>query len=96
MATNYHRTASEKIRIFRDLFSGMPNVYGTYDPNCGRSRQVKKPVTDRVLKAHLTGRRPYGIYLLVKDRTRAIAVDFDSKDRLPPFEFISAAKQYGL
>lgn len=42
------------------------------------------------------GRRPYGIYLLVGDRTGAIAADFDSSSRLPPFEFVSAAEHYGL
>ena len=90
------RKTEDKIRLFRSFFSGLPNVYGTYDPVSGRARQVKAQVTNKVLPAHLTGRQPYGVYLLAKDKTRAIAVDFDTKDLLPPTEFLGMAKHYGL
>ena len=40
--------------------------------------------------------QPYGVYLLDKDRIRAIAVDFDDFDPLPPIEFINAARHYRL
>ena len=33
---------------------------------------------------------------MVKNKTRAIAVDFDTQDRLPPWEFVAQAKHYGL
>ena len=36
------------------------------------------------------------MYLLSKDKTRAIAVDFDTKDRTPPTEFVARAKHYDL
>jgi len=49
-----------------------------------------------VLMAHITGRKPYGVYLLVKDRTRAIAVDFDTNNTLGPMDFVSRAKHYGI
>ncbi|MFC1896762.1 hypothetical protein ACFL0Q_08930 [Thermodesulfobacteriota bacterium] len=90
-----HETA-HKLKVFRDLFTGLTEVYGTYDPVSGRARQVKAPVTDKVLLAHLTGRQPYGVYLLVKDRTRSAAVDFDTQDPLPAAEFVATAKHYGI
>jgi hypothetical protein len=90
------RGTSEKIAIFRKLFTGLPYAYGTYDPVSGRARQVKAPVTDRVILDHLLGYKPYGVYLLVKDRTRAIAVDFDSDNRLTVAEFVGRAKHYGI
>ena len=90
------RKTTDKIMIFKSLFSGLEDVYGTYDPKTGRARQVKQPVTDQVILAHLTGKQPYGVYLLVKDRTRAIAVDFDTQDRVPPNEFVARAQHYGL
>ena len=90
------RKTAEKIAIFRNLFTGLPHTFGTYDPVTGRARQVKAPVTDRVFLDHLTGRQPYGVYLLVKDRTRAIAVDFDSENRLTVADFVGRAKHYGI
>lgn len=90
------RTRAEKVALFRSCFSGLPHVYGTYDPKTGRASQLKQPVTNEVILAHLTGKRPYGVYLLVKDRTRAIAVDFDTPDRVPPSEFVARAQHYGL
>jgi len=89
-------TNGEKVALFRSCFSGLFEVYGTYDSVSGRSRQVKAPVTDRVLFDHLMGKKPYGVYLLVKNRTRAIAVDFDTKDRTAPSDFVTRATHYGL
>ena len=59
------RTTRAKLDIFRACFTGLTHVYGTYDPKTGQVRQVKEPVTDRVLLRHLQGRQPYGVYLLV-------------------------------
>jgi len=63
------RKTEDKIRVFRSFFSGLTNVYGTYDPATGSARQVKAQVTNKVLIDHLTGKQPYGVYLLVKDKT---------------------------
>lgn len=90
------RETAEKVAIFRKLFTGLPHAYGTYDPVSGRTRQVKAPVTNKVLLDHLIGRQPYGVYFLVEDRTRAIAVDFDSENRLTVVEFVNTAKRYGI
>jgi len=90
------RKTEDKIRVFRSFFSGLTNVYGTYDPATGSARQVKAQVTNKVLIDHLTGKQPYGVYLLVKDKTRAIGVDFDTQDRTPLIEFVARANHYGL
>jgi len=90
------KTTQEKLAIFRACFSGLTHVYGTYDPSTGRVRQAKEPVTDEVILRHLKGIQPYGVYLLVEDRTRALAVDFDQEDLTPPMEFLAAAKNLGL
>jgi hypothetical protein len=90
------KSTEEKLSLFRSLFTGLKNVYGTYDPASGRASQVKAPVTDKVLLNHLTGRKPYGVYLLVKDRTYAIAVDFDKNIILEPMKFVARAKHYGI
>jgi hypothetical protein len=90
------KITAEKIALFRQLFTGLTNAYGTYNPTSGRVRQVKAPVTDQVILSHLKGEQPYGVYLLVKGRSRAIAVDFDSGEPLPAIEFINRAKHYGI
>jgi len=90
------KNTAAKIKLFRSLFSGLSNVYGTYDPESGRSKQIKSPISDKVIFNHLTGREPYGVFLLLKDRTRAIVADFDSGNRLPPIDFVSLAKHYGI
>ncbi len=90
------RNTAEKLEIFRKLFAGLPHAYGTYNLVSGLARQVKAPVTDKVILGHLMGRQPYGIYLLVKHRIRAIAVDFDSENRQTVVDFVDRAKHYGI
>jgi hypothetical protein len=90
------RKTSEKIKIFRNLFTGRIDVFGTYSPETGRAWQVKEPVTNDTILAHLKGEHPYGVYLLCGDRTRAIAVDFDDLNPIPPMEFVNAAQHYRL
>ena len=90
------RTSAQKVAIFKGLFTGLANVYGTYDLRTGRVRQVKATVTDEVLLAHLTGRQPYGVYLLTGDRTGALAVDFDEDDLRLPTSFVACARRHGL
>ncbi len=84
--------AAEKISIYQGLFAGLPHVYGTYDTETGRVRQVKEPVTEQVIRAHLSGKRSYGVYLLVGERTGALAVDFDQDELSNPVSFATAAK----
>lgn len=90
------RTTSEKMAIYRSLFTGLRDVYGTYDRRTGRVRQAKEPVTEKVLLAHLKGKQPYGVYLLVKDRIRALAVDFDEDELDLPLAFRAKAQRLGL
>ncbi len=94
--TQKQRTRQDKLEIFRSCFTGLNKVYGTYNPRTGRAYQVKELVIDQVFIRHLTGKKPYGVYLLVKDRVKALAVDFDEGDLTPPMEFLAAAKNYGI
>jgi len=41
MLGRHVRKTEEKIELFRSLFSGLPQVYGTYNLKTGRARQVK-------------------------------------------------------
>lgn len=90
------RSTSEKIQLFQSLFCGLGHVYGTLDTKTGKVRQVKAPVTEDVIYAHLMGHSPYGVYLLVHDRTRALAVDFDDHDLEKPKAFVCHARTLGL
>ncbi|RLC28583.1 hypothetical protein DRH13_06915, partial [Candidatus Woesebacteria bacterium] len=81
--SNTNKRTREKIALFRSFFTGLSNVYGTYNPETGRPRQVKEKVTNDTILSHLKGKRPYGVYLLYGDRTRAIAVDFDDLNGIP-------------
>jgi hypothetical protein len=95
--TKYKKfSAAEKVTLFRTLFAGRADVYGTYDPATGRSWQVKKSVNDETVLSHLKGIQPYGVYLLNGCTTKAITVDFDLQDPFPPFEFQNTAKHYQL
>lgn len=90
------RSKVEKIRIFKSLFMGLRNVYGTYDTKTGRVRQVKDAVTDNVIHTHLTGKQSYGVYLLTGDRTGALAVDFDEDELCLPISFVARARRYDM
>jgi len=85
-----------RLALFRACFTGLTHVYGTFDPHDGRIYQAKQPVTDQVLLRHIEGLRPYGVYLLVGDQTRALAVDFDTHDLTPVREFVTQARHYGM
>lgn len=96
MMSGGERSPAKKIRIFCRFFTGLRNVYGTYDMRTGRVRQVKEPVTDNVIRAHLAGERPYGVYLLNGDRIKSLAVDFDKDELGLPVEFVARTKHYGF
>lgn len=96
MNTGTMQITDAQVALFRRRFSGLEQVYGTYDPATGHVWQVKQPVDDGVIRAHLEGRQPYGVYLLVQDRTRALAVDFDTPDLEGPMAFVAAAQNYGV
>jgi len=89
-------TTSQKLLLFRSCFTGLVNCYGTYDLVTGRAFQVKQPVTDQVLLRHLQGIQPYGVYLLVGDKTRAVVADFDEEDLRPPLAFMRRASSCGI
>jgi len=86
----------KNVKMYKSLFSGRTDVYGTYDARSGQSWTIKAPVTDTVILDHLTGKKPYGVHLLVKNKIRAIAVDFDTPDRLLPYNFVNQAEHYKI
>lgn len=90
------RSIAEKIRLFTTRFHGLEDVYGTYDPDSGRSWQVKDPITDEVALDHLIGRQPYGVYFLINTRTCALVVDYDTGEPGSPIEFVGRAAHYGI
>lgn len=96
MAAKEFRSTKEKLDLFRRWFTGLRNTYGTYDPETGRSWQVKRSVTDEVLIRHLQGHQPYGVYLLTGDRTRAVVADFDNDDLSLVADFVARAAHYKL
>ena len=89
-------TTDQKLSLFRSCFAGLDSVYGTYDLRTGRARQVKRPVDREVLLRHLTGVQPYGVYLLVGERTMAAVADFDDHDPQPPLRFVRRAAHYDI
>ena len=86
----------EKLALLRARFAGQLDVYGTRDQRTGAVRQVKSPVTDAVLLDHIQGRRHFGTYLLVGNRTRALACDFDVDDIQPVCELLEVARHHAL
>jgi hypothetical protein len=90
------RSTDEKLRIYKSLFTGLKNVYGTYDTKTGKVRQEKTAVTDEVILAHLAGKQSYGVYLLTGDKTGALAVDFDENELCLPISFVAGARRYGM
>ena len=87
---------NEKVALFGRRFSGLRNLYGTYDLETKRCYVLKRPVDDKVLIHHLKGTRPYGVFLLMDDRIRAIAVDFDRLDPDPVGQFVHRAQHYQI
>ena len=90
------RNTREKLTLFAGCFTGLTNAYGTYASPVGKGWQVKAPVTPEVMLAHLLGRKPYGVYLLTGEVTRAVVADFDHEDREPALAFYKEAARHGI
>jgi hypothetical protein len=66
----------EKIELFRSIFAGRTDCYGSETSGC-----VKSPVTEGVIRSHLTGQRRMGVYpIMTGSTTWWIAADFDDDD----------------
>ncbi len=90
------RSTAEKIGIYKSLFTGLKNVYGTYDIKTGKVRQEKTTVTDDVILAHLTGKQSDGVYLLTGNKTIALAGDFDQDDLSLPIAYVAGARRLDM
>ena len=90
------RDTKAKIELFKNLFRGLENVYGTYNLTTKTHYQVRKPVTDQVIYQHLKGIRPYGFYPLIGTLTRIGAADFDDLNPEKPVMFCKRAAHHKL
>ena len=90
------RTTSYKIELFSSHFHGNKTAYGTYEPESGKYRQVKKPVDQNTIYCHLKGLRPYGFYPLLGNITYVGVIDFDRPDPEKPVMFFNRARHYDL
>lgn len=96
LRTSDRRTRDEKLRLFADVFTGRVDAYGTHDRATGRSWCVKHRVTRRTMLDHLTGKQPYGIYLLTGTKTNAVVADFDTDDMNPVVDCHHAFVNYDV
>lgn len=87
---------NEQVDTFLARFAGRTDVHGTYSPDTGRSWQVKKPVSIAVVRRHLQGTVPLGVYPLVGERVFFSVADFDSLDTELPSRFCALAKDAGV
>ncbi|RKY10694.1 MAG: hypothetical protein DRP56_00310 [Planctomycetota bacterium] len=87
---------ADKVALFMQLFTGRTDVYGSYDIETGKCRQVKQRVDENVIHAHLCGRRPFGLYPLVGEHTRILAIDFDHEPLEVAVDCVSAFREFGL
>ena len=86
----------QQVALFGECFAGRTDVHGTYDRGFTTARTVKEPVTDAVIRAHLEGQQPYGVFPLIGDRCRILVADFDHDDLGAPMAFVEAARSYGI
>jgi len=96
MDVTHTQKQDARVVLFRERFSGRLDAYGTFNLDTGRAYQRKQTVNDQVLRRHIEGVQPYGVYLLVHDRTRATVVDIDRPDLRLASDFVAGARQYGL
>lgn len=87
---------SDKIDIFMRLFAGRTDVYGSYDPDSGKSWQVKEPVDRSVIRKHLCGHRSFGLYPLVGEHAKILAIDFDNEPLEVAVDCVSKFLEIGL
>ena len=90
------RSNKEKLKIYQSLFTSDRPAYGTYDVDSGKVFVVRKKPTQKIILNHLLGKKPYGVFLLEGDRTRAVVADFDSHDRNQVLDFYHRAKHYNI
>lgn len=96
MPVKRKKSTAEKIAIFTDLFMGRKDAFYTHNPENENGFQKKERVTEEVIYNHLSGRHRYGFYMLLKDKTNVLIIDFDDHDANPPKDFINQAKTYGI
>jgi putative DNA primase/helicase len=83
---------NEKISIFRELFRGREDVYGSGNGAC-----IRNELTDEIILEHLQGIKRLGIYPLLQDGDVNFAViDIDEPNLEMVQAYTDVAKDYGL
>lgn len=83
--------SSGTLQRFMDVFSGRFDTYALAKPHRNNPLKrsyinVKEPLTPHLVQKHLDGDHQIGIYPLVDNHVRWVAIDFDSpKDAAEPF-----------
>ena len=90
------RNISDKINIFKKIFIGRIDIYGTYAPHSGKSWQVKQQVTDNVIYNHITGKQPFGLYPLVENIIQVLVIDFDHEPLMTAVACVSRFREMGF
>jgi P4 family phage/plasmid primase-like protien len=88
-------TDTEKIALIKEIFKGREDAYGRYNETTEKGKCVKEPVTDEVIKAHLTGKKRIGRYplsphILDGSGTLWVAADIDDDDLGLAIQFCEA------
>lgn len=93
---NLEAITNENVILFSSLLRGRNDVYGSYDLNSGRYYVVKEPITDEIIRRHIAGIKPLGVYMLKIDRVGFAVVDFDKPDKEIVTAFVKKAGEMGL
>ncbi|MBN2015904.1 hypothetical protein JW766_03650 [Candidatus Dojkabacteria bacterium] len=82
----------DKISIFRSLFRGREDVYGSGNGSC-----IRNELTDNIILEHLNGIKRLGVYPLLQDGDVHFAVvDIDEPNLEMVQAYIDITKDYGL
>lgn len=88
--------SNDQIALFKGLFQGRVDCYGSYFRDTGKYHVRKDKITDEVIVSHLMGRIPLGVFPLVKDRISFAVVDFDTQQTHPVIRFRRTARALGM
>lgn len=83
---------SKKIDIFKKLFRGRQDVYGSSE-----GKSIKGFVSDTLIKRHLDGKEHIGIYPVMRDNnTHFVVIDIDEDNIDGAFKYKEIAKRYSI
>lgn len=91
------KITNEQIELFKPLFCvGRMDVYGSHYLDTGRYYMVKELITDEVVRKHLEGKVPVGVFMLTGDVTSVAVADIDRPDSQLVNGVVRCSLQAGL